>query len=106
MLYLQNNSDAQSLLIPKSRETKGKLLFSAESAMNLTSFEREVIDVGSSAYYLTIPLTFQEGMPSGEYEYALTDEEGVVSTGILIVGDLDTAIEYTNNVEYEQYEFI
>ena len=45
----------------------------------------------------------QEGVPSGEYEYTLSDEVGVLSTGLLVVGDLEIPTEYNKEIAYEQY---
>jgi hypothetical protein len=48
-------------------------------------------------------VALQGELPAGEYEYILMDDAGALSTGILILGDLDRPEEYINNAEYEQY---
>lgn len=106
MIYLSNTTQAQSVMIPKERSSKGTLVFSAQSTMNLTIFEKEVVNISSSALYFNVSLTLEDGIPAGEYEYILTDEEGVLSSGIMVVGDLSIPVEYTNEVTYEQYETI
>jgi hypothetical protein len=40
----------------------------------------------------------------GEYRYSFSDEIGELSTGLLVIGDLQNPIEYINETEYEQYE--
>jgi hypothetical protein len=44
-----------------------------------------------------------EKIVSGEYEYTLSDEVGVLSTGLLVIGDLELSTEYNNEIAYEQY---
>lgn len=106
MIYLSNTSGSQSVMIPKDRESIGTMVFSAQSTMNLTSFDREVVNIGSSALYFNISFLLEDGIPAGEYEYTLTDDEGLLSSGVMVVGDLSIPVEYNNEVTYEQYETI
>ena len=104
MIYLKHNAEAQTLYIPKGvREVEGRLFFKAYSTMNLFGFSGEVIDLKSSQSYYRIAIKMPDGVPSGEYEYTLSDSVGGLSTGLLIVGDLDKPIQYQNEIIYEQY---
>ena len=49
-------------------------------------------------------MELKENIPAGEYEYDLSDEAGVLSNGLLIIGDKDAKVEYLIDNEYEQYE--
>ena len=48
-------------------------------------------------------IRLSEGIMSGEYEYTLSDEVGVLSTGLLIIGEKEMLTEYNNEITYEQY---
>jgi hypothetical protein len=45
----------------------------------------------------------KEDIPSGEYDYTLSDEVGVLSTGLLVIGDYEIPTEYNKELTYEQY---
>ena len=40
----------------------------------------------------------------GEYEYTLSYEDSVLSTGLLVVGDFAKPDQYNKEIIYEQYE--
>ena len=104
MIYLKYNTEAQTLFIPKGvREVDGRLFFRAYSTMNLYGFSGEVIDLKSSESFYRIAIKMPKGVPAGEYEYTLSDSIGALSAGLLIVGDLDSPIQYQNEIIYEQY---
>lgn len=105
MVYLEHNTEPQSLYIPKDGRTpKGRLHFKAYSTINLMGFSDEVVDINTSDLYYRISIALMDNIPSGEYEYVLSDEEGILSEGILIIGENDNPITYDNKQEYEQYE--
>ena len=77
-----------------------------EYEMNDLDLQESVINYGY--YYFTIDL---DNIPSGEYEYKLigtdsvTDEEFVLSRGIIRINELNQDIIYFNkNTEYVTYE--
>lgn len=104
MMYLRKTSDAQSVFIPKDRDVVGNLFLQAKSMIGQTPFTEETLDVNTSARYHRISVRLGENVQSGEYEYTLSDEKGVLSTGILIIGDSIRATEYNKPIEYRQYE--
>lgn len=105
MVYLKHTTSEQSLFIPKEgRYASGRLHFKAYSTINRFGFSDAVVDDNTSALYFRFSISLKENIPTGEYEYTLSDEVGVLSTGILVVGDLESPIEYNKVSEYEQYE--
>ena len=67
--------------------------------------DTEVTDTGTSARFFTFDISLPEGIPDGEYEYILHDDELVLSTGIIkIQGKADTDKQYDKDIQYEQYE--
>lgn len=104
MIYLKSDNSAQVAFIPKDGEASaGVMRLKAVSTINLTGFETEVIDVKTSDLFYRIAVQLPEGVQDGEYEYSLTADEKILSTGILIIGDVELMQEYNNTITYEQY---
>lgn len=105
MIYLQNTTEPQALFIPRSqRGVEGTLHFSAESNMELADLiSIDVSDLDTSDLYYDLSVTLPDDLPGGEYDYRLTDDAGILSQGILVVGDSFTIDQYEKDVEYEQY---
>lgn len=105
MIYLQNTTESQALFIPRSqRGVEGTLHFSAESNMELADLiSIDVSDLDTSDLYYDLSVTLPADLPGGEYDYRLTDDAGILSQGILVVGDSFTIDQYEKDVEYEQY---
>lgn len=107
MIYLQNIRTPQVLFVPKSGETpSGELVFKAKSTIDLdTKIEQAVSDLGTSKLYFNLAVSVPENIPNGEYEYTLEASGQVLSSGILIVGDIPAlSYEYEKSITYEQYE--
>ena len=67
-------------------------------------YSQEVTDKQTSSQYFTFDITLPEGIPDGEYEYALTDGEVTLSTGIMtILGKESAPEQYEKDIQYEQY---
>lgn len=67
-------------------------------------YSQEVTDKQTSSQYFTFDITLPEGIPDGEYEYALTDGEVTLSTGIMtILGKASAPEQYEKDIQYEQY---
>ena len=104
MIYLKNISTPQMVFIPKSRETEGSLVFSIKSTINLSvSVESRVVDL-QSVLFIQFSIELPADIATGEYEYSLTDDAGVVSTGLLVIEDTSVVNEYNLSVQYEQYK--
>ena len=104
MIYLKNISTPQVIFIPKSRETEGSLVFSIKSTIDLSvPVEAKVVDL-QSELFIQFPVELPADIDTGEYEYELTDDAGVVSTGLLVIEGESVVYEHKLSVQYEQYE--
>lgn len=104
MIYLKNTSTPQMIFIPKCRETEGSLVFSIKNTIDLYApVEAKVVDL-QSELFVQFPVELPADINTGEYEYELTDDAGVVSTGLLVIEDESVVCEYKLSVQYEQYE--
>lgn len=103
MIYLNNTAEAQVMTIPKvGRDANGDLLFKIKSMVDLSEVVKNVIDLNTSELYYMLSVIL-ENVSCGEYEYTLLDNDGVLSSGILMITEESTAIAYNNTIEYEQY---
>lgn len=104
MIYLKHTTDLQRMYIPKDgRDAHGSVFFKAFSTLNQFGFSFYAVEENSFSLYHMVLVELKENIPSGEYEYTLSDEEGVLSTGLLIIGDLENPTEYNKEIAYEQY---
>ena len=93
------------LYIPKmGRSATGKVILTAVSTINQSVFSFTAIDEDSSLLYHKILVELPQRVQPGEYRYAFSDEIGELSNGLLVVGELESPIEFNNVTEYEQYE--
>ena len=105
MIYLKHTTDLQMMYVPKDgRDAKGDVSFKAFSTINQFGFSFDAAEENSSLLYHKILVELKDNIPAGEYEYTLSDEVGELSTGLLVIGDLENPIEYNKVTEYEQYE--
>lgn len=106
MLYLQNTQEAQFLLVPRNGEIpEGDLTFKAKSTIDLTlEMDLQVVNLDVSALYLHLAVIVPDGCPVGEYEYSVQVGSQILSTGLLVVGELNKPSEYEKTIQYEQYE--
>lgn len=77
---------------------------------NLTNKELEFLnldDLGASRLYYTFDITLPEVMEEGEYTYTLLDENEIIASGLLQIGDYVPKTEQytaqTNNNGYITY---
>lgn len=104
MIYLKNKSTPQVIFIPKHRERNGALIFSIKNTINLLPVQVDVLLDFKSAIYFKISVMLPAEMTVGEYEYTLSDDAGIISTGLLVVGELSKPNEYNKVIQYEQSE--
>ena len=102
MIYLKNISTPQELFVPRCREANGNLMLSLKNTINLYDIPLLVIDFATSHQYFRFSVMLPVDLPSGEYEYSLSDDAGVISTGLLIVGESSSPKEYNKVIQYEQ----
>ena len=106
MIYLSNTTERQSCHIPVvDRKGVGVLSFGITGTMTDKVYEWDLPDttIVSNLYHL-IDVELPGDVSNGEYVYCLADEQGVLSTGLLVIGDLQNPQEYNKAIEYEQYE--
>lgn len=105
MIYLKRTTEVQQMYVPKGmRNAIGIVSFKAYSSVNLTGFVFDVAVDDTSLLYHKMLVELKDNIPAGEYEYTLSDEMGDLSTGILVIGELDEHVEFVTEAEYEQYE--
>ena len=106
MIYLRNSTEPQELLIPRNGTGAAEgLLFTAVNTVDLTMrIDQEVTDQAGSDLYAKVSVSLPEDIPDGEYEYALSAGDTLVSSGLLVVGDYAKPNEYDKGISYEQYE--
>ena len=104
MIYLKHTTDLQMMYVPKDgRDANGDVSFNAFCTINQFGFSFDAAEENSSLLYHKVLVELKEDIPSGEYEYTLSDEVGVLSTGLLVIGDLENPTEYNKEITYEQY---
>ena len=103
MIYLKNIFTSRAVLIPKSRKTEGELVFTIKNTINQTVLEQNVTDIWSLGLYFKFDIDLPADITPGEYEYFLSDDAGILSTGLLIMGEPSTSTEYNKTIQYEQY---
>lgn len=105
MVYLDSISAQQTLFIPKCREARGAMMLSVRNTISHSVLvHTDVTDMGASDIYYRFSIALPADITGGEYEYSLMDEDGVISTGLLIIGKLSGSIEYNKGMTYEQYK--
>lgn len=103
MVYLNNTREIQELYIPKTlRNAEGRVFFQAFSTGTLQGFSFYAREYDSTNLYHKVIIELPK-IKDGEYEYVLSDEKGILSTGILYIGGNDTPVEYNKEIKYEQY---
>ena len=104
MIYLKNISTSQILFIPRCREIEGSLVFSIKNTINHSvSVNVSVVDL-QPELFIQFPVKLPADTNTGEYEYELTDDAGLISTGLLIIEDESVVYQHNLSVQYEQYE--
>jgi hypothetical protein len=104
MIYLRHTTEPQVLYIPKTKRcAMGDVVLRLTNTINLNYMTSAMTDGGSSSLYHTIMVSLSDNVAQGEYEYTLSDEVGVLSTGLLVIGDLENPTEYNKEIKYEQY---
>ena len=104
MIYLKNISTPQEIFIPKGMEESGRLVLEIKSTINQSVIMPNVIDFCAMELYFKFTVALPADVASGEHEYTLSDDAGVLSTGLLIVGEPSTPTEYNKIIQYGQSE--
>ena len=104
MIYLQNTNESQVLFVPRNgADASGELTLKMRNTIDQDFIIDRVLDLRTSDLYFNLSITLPEGCQDGEYEYALMDDNIVLSTGILVLQSADARTEYDKDIVYEQY---
>lgn len=108
MIYLSNTTDAQVAYVPRDGEVPegSTIRFTMKSTVDLDRvLDALVIDTQMLRIYYNVALTLPEGIAPGEYQYEMTADWDVISSGLCIVRDNGEKVgEYNKEIEYEQYQ--
>lgn len=104
MIYLDNITDAQSLLIPRNGESvSGEMELHLTSTIEKKGFEVDVTDMNTSVLYFNLAIILPESLPGGEYEYQLRKDGKVLSNGLLYLGNFSHPHENNIEITYKEY---
>ena len=104
MIYLQNTTESQVLFVPRNgADASGELTLKMRNTIDQDFIIDRVLDLRTSDLYFNLSITLPEDCPDGEYEYALMDDNIVLSTGILVLQSADARTDYDKDIVYEQY---
>ena len=108
MLYLNNDTAAQTLRIPRGRSlvsADGALSLKVRNTVDLTEAEIPVTTGEVSPRYVTLSAALPDGMADGSYAYRLLNADGrVISSGLLTVGTYVTGeAVFEKDINYEQF---
>ena len=108
MIYLSNTTDAQGADVPRDTEVPegATIRFTMKSTVDLDPVvDALVSDMNLLNVYFNVALTLPENTAPGEYQYELTADGDVLSSGLCIVRDNGKKTEeYNKEIEYEQYQ--
>ena len=104
MLYLKNIQTPQDIYLPKCRLIHGDMVLVVTSTVNQSEIiNKKVTDLWFYGLYHKVSIALPANIPSGEYRYALSDDRGILSSGLLIIGESSAPTEYNKTVQDEQY---
>lgn len=94
MIYLQNTDEAQRMFIPNNGLTAGE---SARLQIFSTVSKHEILDVTAELaplglLYFVVPVTLPTGLKNGEYEYVVSQRKGIISNGLVQIGEYQHAV--------------
>lgn len=104
MIYLQNIARIQAVYIPcEKRDIHGEITLDVVGTINHQSIRCKATIDKSHMQYCRVYIQLPESISAGEYEYTMSDDMGVLSTGLLMIRESEASIEYNEVTEYEQY---
>lgn len=108
MIYINTSTNLQEFYVPVTAPTQ-TAIFRLVGTVNKQEVYNSQIEnkINSAQYFLARIAIEQSGIEAGEYEYTLTNTDGViVGCGLADVGSYGnrSVEEYNNPITYEQYE--
>lgn len=94
MIYLENITTEQGVLIPANGLTKGatSMLFSIRSTISGEVVYEDSITTQETEGYYYINLTLPAGLNDGEYKYSLSYEIETYASGLCQIGGIRKAV--------------
>lgn len=109
MVYLQNTGAVQSVFFPRYGEDNGEQmsLRLRNNVKTKVSFFAEVYEHNPYGDYFNVIVTLpvdEERIVDGEYNYELIQSEQVVSSGLLVIGEVQGVGTQSNaEIKVKQY---
>ena len=105
MLYLDNTTDPQTVLIPREVDARAAVLdLELRSTVTQRVYPLNVTSARDGHHYWAVRFSLPEGMEDGEYEYTARVGVNAVASGLAVVGDYsDEKTIYNKAITYEQY---
>ena len=104
MIYLKNITKEQQVYVPRQgKSIEGEVRLKAKTTIGSSRISIVVNATEVSDGYLLLTFTLPMKAHSGEYQYEVTDETGVVSAGLLTIEGESDKVQFVNEVIYEQY---
>lgn len=104
MLYLQNITDAQTLMIPRNGESiSGGMSLVLRNTTDLQECAFSVDDLDDSDLYVKVSVELPDDLADGEYQYQLVQGLNLVSNGLLVIESFNDNTQYDQSITYHQY---
>lgn len=105
MIYLNDTRTVQTAYIPRNTDAGGDVPLALSLRSTIDLAERDLVIIRSECLplYWRVHLIVPSGMPHGEYEYALSSDGNILSSGIVTIVWERNVYEHNDAIEYEQY---
>lgn len=108
MIYIDDIHDPVMVMVPRTlgvtepREARLRLT----GTVSLKTVDIPVLDIRTHGDCYALTGDFSRAEDPGEYEYRLTDRDGLLASGVLVVEDRPASgpVQYNKEVTYEQYQ--
>lgn len=104
MIYLKNITKEQSVYVPRQgKSIDGEVRLKAKTTIGSSTISKVVKVTEVSDGYLLLSLALPIKAHSGEYQYEVSDYNGVISAGLLTIEGESDKVQFEKEVIYEQY---
>lgn len=100
MIYLDNTTEAQSVMIPRNEDFAGSATFTLFSTMEREAVEALSVNVVRTPRYYSLALALTGVKAVGEYEYTLSANGRRIACGIARIGDYRNAGDREINPDF------
>ena len=105
MLYITLNKNIQQVYVPRNGFTAQLVSLEAVSTSDRGIGASFVLhEAQTTGAFFLITLGLPEGLHEGEWEWALTLDDGNTVIGLMqVVASQDDAVQYNKEIQYKQY---